>query len=83
MAVQVVCNGARTLGGEVDLFKRNWMPAGESAGLELLLTLGVPLPELGGFQMQAAIDRVMQTYGLMVNLTPGRRPKPGRRSPTF
>ena len=29
--------------------------------------------------MQAAIDRVMQTYGMMVNLTPGRRPKPGRR----
>ena len=29
--------------------------------------------------MQAAIDRVMQTYGMMVNLTPGQEAEAQRR----
>jgi hypothetical protein len=33
--------------------------------------------------MQAAIDRVMQTYGLMVNLTPGEEAEAQEKSPTF
>jgi hypothetical protein len=53
-------------------------PLGKEAGFNL----GVPLWELRRFAMQAAIDRVMQTCGMMVDLMPMcRRPRLGRRFP--
>jgi hypothetical protein len=36
-----------------------------------------------GEHMQAAVDRVMQTYGMMVNLTPGREAEAGQKVSSF
>jgi hypothetical protein len=39
--------------------------------------------DLGELKMQAAIDRVMQTYAMMVNLTPEKEAEARERSPPF
>jgi hypothetical protein len=48
---------------------------------ELSLAWGVPISETRRRHMQAAIDRVMQSYGMMVNITPVQEAEARQRSP--